>query len=71
MKLYFLNSDDERELVSETVETAEDGLKLAVKDLKTRRPGFITYYQRYWLDDNDDIWIDYGSHTEFYIVEKE
>lgn len=68
MKLYFSNNKDEKELVSPNVITTEEGLKLAVDDLKTRRPGFISYYQRYWLDDNDDIWIDYGSHTEFYVL---
>lgn len=68
MKLYFSNADDEREIIATDIKTAEEGLKLAVKDLKTRRPGFITYYQRYWLDDNDDIWIDYGSHTELYVL---
>lgn len=68
MKLYFSNADDEREIVATNIKTTEEGLKLAVEDLKTRRPGFITYYQRYWLDDNDDIWIDYGSHTEFYVL---
>lgn len=68
MKLYFSNNKDEKELVSPNVMTTEEGLRLAVEDLKTRRPGFISYYQRYWLDDNDDIWIDYGSHTEFYVL---
>lgn len=71
MKLYFSNNKDEKELVSPNVMTTEEGLKLAVEDLKTRRPGFISYYQRYWLDDNDDIWIDYGSHTEFYVLTRE
>ena len=71
MKLYFSNNKDEKELVSPNVMTTEEGLKLAVEDLKTRRPGFITYYQRYWLDDKDDIWIDYGSHTEFYVLTRE
>lgn len=70
-KLYFVNADNEREFVSDLHEDGENWNDIIDRDLKTRRPGFITYYQRYWLDDNDNIWIDYGSHTEFYIVEKE
>lgn len=71
MKLYFSNADDERELLYTNLQSIEYGIKLAVDDLETRRPGFISYYQRYWLDDNDDIWIDYGSHTEFYVLTRE
>ena len=71
MKLYFSNADDERELLFTNIHSIEYGIKLAVDDLKTRRPGFISYYQRYWLDDKDDIWIDYGSHTEFYVLTRE
>lgn len=27
------------------------------------------YYTRFWIQDNDLLYIDYGSHTDFYIIQ--
>ena len=67
--LYFLNSKNEQELVVENVDKKDAG-KLALDDLSRRKPEIISYYQRYWEDDHNRMWIDYGSHTEFYIVQE-
>lgn len=45
--------------------------KYVVEDLKKRKPNFQSFYQRAWYDDDDNLWIDYGSHTEFYICKPE
>ena len=70
MTLYFRNNEDELEPIGE-VNPGENIGEIIRADLRTRRPDFTSYYMRMWNDDNDDIWIDYGSHTEFYMVKKE
>lgn len=68
MNLYFLNADNEEILVKENVKAkAEDIRDAAMHDLETRMPDFNSFYQRCWWDDHRRFWIDFGSHTEFYI----
>ncbi len=73
MTLYFLDSDCkeheigpvslvEGELASESV------YGLIKEDLKTRKPDFTSHYYRMWWDDHGRFWVDFGSHTEFYIA---
>ena len=73
MTLYFLDSDCKEheigpvslvkgELASESV------YGLIKEDLKTRKPDFTSHYYRMWWDDHERFWIDFGSHTEFYIA---
>lgn len=72
MNLYFLNADSEEILVKEYVGPGADGmLDDAMEDLKERKPEFISYYQRCWWDNHNRFWIDFGSHTEFYICHEE
>lgn len=69
INLYFLNNDDEEILVKENLDCAIGEIStIALEDLKTRRPEFNSVYQRYWWDDHGRFWIDFGSHTEFYIA---
>lgn len=73
MTLYFLDSNCkeheigpvslvEGELANESVYGLIEG------DLKTRKPDFTSHYCRMWWDDHERFWIDFGSHTEFYIA---
>jgi hypothetical protein len=39
-----------------------------IADINT---GFKIYYTRRWTDDNDNIWFDVGSHTEFFVLKGE
>ena len=72
LNLYFLNADSEEILVKEYVGPGADGmLDDAMEDLKERKPEFISYYQRCWWDNHNRFWIDFGSHTEFYICHEE
>ena len=72
MNLYFLNADNEEILVKENVgHGAYSMSEVAMKDLKERKPDFNSHYQRYWWDDYQRFWIDFGSHTEFYICHEE
>ena len=70
MTLYFENYKGERELVMKGLTTFQGVLTAVSNDLKKRKPNFVSYYKRYWEDDINNLWIDYGSHSEFYIVER-
>ena len=67
MGLYFQHSDGSFSFVCDL---KEDDLPVskALEDLYERNPKFQSYYQRVWKDDNGAVWIDVGSHTEFYVV---
>lgn len=67
MNLYFLDTDDNEILVEEDI-SKEQAVSLALNDLKKRVPKAKSYYQRCWEDDHGRFWIDYGSHTCFYIM---
>ena len=76
MTLYFLDSQSEEHKVGPvklevgqlTSNSETDILKVMREDLKIRRPEFNSWYQRCWWDDHERFWIDFGSHTEFYIA---
>lgn len=70
MELYFRNGDHELEFISE-IDNMEESWKIVNADLKKRYPGFVSYYQRFWINPDGDMWIDYGSHSEFYILKRE
>lgn len=72
MKLYFRDNNDELEFITEIqVPESVELNEIITADLKNRKPEFASYYKRFWFDDNNDIWIDFGSHTEFYVLKKE
>lgn len=71
MNLYFIDKDNKQHLVKEDVNAMTgEASTIAMEDLKTRRPDFKSFYQRYWWDNFHRFWIDFGSHTEFYIVQE-
>ncbi len=68
MNLYFLDNDNEELLVKKNAGPGVDKvLEEALADLKERKPDFVSHYQRCWWDNSRRFWIDFGSHTEFYI----
>lgn len=69
MNLYFLDKECNQHLVAENVEEQDVSQKV-IADLAVRYPKFVSYYQRTWWDEYFRYWIDYGSHTEFYILQK-
>ena len=72
MNLYFVDKDRKEHLVKEEVIPEGMGrniMPLVLEDLKTRLPDFKSSYQRTWWDNFFRLWIDFGSHTEFYIVQ--
>ena len=68
LNLYFLDKDDNQHLVAEDV-TEENAWTYSEADLNKRYPDFKVYYVRRWWDNFFRHWIDYGSHTEFYILQ--
>ena len=69
MTLYFLNNKNEYEPIQK-VEYMDNIGEIIRADLETRKPDFVSYYMRMWNDSEDNTWIDYGSHTEFYVVKE-
>ena len=69
LNLYFLDNDGKQHLVAENV-AEENAGDIVEQDLAERRPGMKSFYQRMWWDQYFRKWIDYGSHTEFYILQK-
>lgn len=67
MKLYFRRATGENVLIGNPTNKAELW-KMVDDDLKERaQSGFKSYYKRIWLD-GGNVWIDVGSHVEFYIA---
>ena len=67
MNLYFMHSNGTQSLVKPKV--SEDCLMTEVmKDLKKRNPEYVSPYQRKFRDSKGWIWVDVGSHTEFYLL---
>ena len=68
MKLYFeeyINDEPKRTYIGESrVESTIDALMY--KDMEER--GIRRGYLRMFYQENDEICIDYGSHTSFYIM---
>ena len=69
MKLYFQHWDGSMEYIRDIDNEAYVGA--ALDDLHKRNPKYQSYYQRTWKNDEGCVWIDVGSHSEFYIVKPE
>ena len=72
-KLYLVNFNEEYEPVCDIADDDDSLIVVskALEDLRRRYPKFKSYYQRYWEDDEGSIWIDYGSHCQFYVLKTE
>lgn len=64
-KLYFQDSLGINTFLKE-VESIEDADKEIQIFLNERN--YISSYHRYWIDEDDNVKIDVGSHTEYFIV---
>lgn len=67
MKVMFLDRYEHRREVKE-VDTLQKGYEAIYEFLKERH--YENPYTRMWREENE-IWFDVGSHTEFFIVEFE
>lgn len=67
MKLHFENSYGQRRIIAEP-HTEEEAYKEIYKFCGDRN--FEIYYVRTWTDENALKWYDVGSHTEFFILDK-
>lgn len=64
-ELYFQNHFRQEKFI-DSVDSLEDSFVLIENFLKDKN--IKSYYSRYWLTENGDITIDFGSHTEFFII---
>ena len=67
MTVLFLNKYEHRRKVKE-VSTLQEGYDAIYEFLKGYH--YKVLYMRIWQEENE-IWIDVGSHTEFFIIECE
>lgn len=65
MKLYFEYSNGERKLLGKP-NTIKDMSREIFEFLKEH--GYRSYYKRYSVHDFDELYIDFGSHTCFFVV---
>ena len=66
MKVYFRDSRHNKRFLGET-ETKENAWKMMQKFMDDHN--FTCYYTRVWFE-NGYTWYDVGSHTEFFLVDK-
>ncbi len=64
--LFFEKGDGERELVGLNIRE-DKAVKTALDELGIRNPRYVSYYQRVFYNDKGEMYIDVGSHTEFYV----
>ena len=64
-ELYFENKYGQQRFV-DNITSMENAFAVIKKFLAGK--GFQSYYQRYWLEEDDSIKIDVGSHTEFFVI---
>lgn len=67
MRLYFRRSDNRRKFLCR-VFTKEDAIKAISNFLDQHY--YKSYYTRTWRE-GDEVWIDVGSWSEFFVVEDE
>lgn len=66
MKVEFENSDGERSYVGES-DTRQGCFQIINNYLKEH--DFKSYYKRIThIPERDELWIDFGSHTEFFYI---
>lgn len=65
--LYFLDGNNQLRKVRGPAVPRKSIDKVIERDLKKRKPDFVSYYKRYCETDDGGLLIDFGSHYEFYI----
>lgn len=64
-ELYFQNHFGQKKFI-ESVDSLEGAFKEIENFLKKRN--YKSHYSRYWIEENGNIKIDVGSHSEFFII---
>ena len=65
MKLLFKNSNGNERVIADVNSFSEANEEI---DKFLDEHNFKSYYKRLW-EENSRMWVDVGSHTEFFIVE--
>lgn len=68
MKSIYYIDKLKRKIISGECSSLEDGYRIIDKILKER--GYKSYYKR-TLEHKDGMLIDFGSHTEFFLIEND
>jgi uncharacterized phage protein gp47/JayE len=69
--LYFYDNFGEQRVVTANLDTIKEIIKNIYSYVAKLNPDYQIYYTRRWKDDNDNIWFDVGSHTEFFVLKGE
>jgi len=67
MKLYFNDNFDTNTLIA-NVDSEEKALSEINKYLKKHK--YVSSYMRTWTGKRGKQWFDFGSHTEFFVLDK-
>ena len=66
-KLYHGKSPTEENIIYDNIIDRED-LNLKMAEF-LNKINFKSYYYRFWASDNNYLHIDYGSHSDFFIID--
>ena len=66
--LYFENSQGKRTEIGRP-SSMDEASQIISDFLKSHN--YKSYYTRMWINDNDEVYYDVGSHFEFFVVVKE
>lgn len=65
MTVYFENTNGVQREIG-TADTQEEAFKIIRKFLDEH--SYKPPYWRSWSEENGEIWVDVGSHTEFFVI---
>jgi hypothetical protein len=69
--LYFRDSHGESRVVTTNLNTMKEVMRHILIFIADINPYYQIHYTRRWTDDDDNIWFDVGSHTEFFVLKGE
>ena len=67
LKLYFKNGDGVDNFVA-ALEKFSESFNVIEQDIHKRNPNYKIPYYRTWTNGDNEIMVDCGSHTEFYVL---
>ena len=71
--LYFVDADGSRTKIESGLDTMTKIFDCVGKDKDERIKDFVSFYTRVngVIGDDEELWIDFGSHSKFYVAVKE
>lgn len=67
LKLYFKNGNGVDNFVAD-LEKVQEFSNAIKQDIHKRNPNYKIPYYRTWANGDNEVMVDVGSHTEFYVL---